>query len=60
MEKLGVKGHAKTFKNVDYMLIQVENAIICTGDSVIIDKVDKVLDIPKWFKLLRIDKEVRS
>ncbi len=61
MEKLGVKGYAKTFKNVDYMLIQVKNAIICTSDSVIIDKVDKVLDIPKWFKSLRIDKkEMRS
>ncbi|RLG58419.1 MAG: DUF434 domain-containing protein [Candidatus Hydrothermarchaeota archaeon] len=57
MEKLGIKGYAKTFKNVDYMLIQVKNAIVCTSDSVIIDKVDKVLDIPKWFKSLRMDKK---
>ncbi len=49
MEEQGVKGSAHTAPNVDYKLITLSNEIdgvVASSDSIIMDKVDYILDIP--------------
>lgn len=52
LKRRNIRGNAKTFKNVDYVLIN-ESGIVCTSDRVIIDKVKKVLDIPRYIYKMR-------
>ena len=49
MEKQGIQGSAHTAPNVDYQLITLSkesDGVVATSDSVIMDKVDNILDIP--------------
>jgi hypothetical protein len=46
-----VNGVAQTNKNVDFELVKLSKeygGIIATSDGVVMDKVDKILDIPYW------------
>ncbi|MFZ0441802.1 MAG: DUF434 domain-containing protein [Methanobacterium sp.] len=47
----GLNGAALTHNNVDFELVKLSKdygGIVATSDSAVIDKVDKVLDIPHW------------
>ena len=47
----GVHGTAETSENVDFQLVHLSRdveGIVATSDSVIMDKVDKILDIPSF------------
>lgn len=47
----GLQGNAETSENVDFQLIHLSrdmDGIVATSDGVIIDKVDKILDIPSY------------
>jgi hypothetical protein len=58
MDCHGVQGGAFLSKNVDFEIIKTanaENGIVATSDSVIIDKVDRIIDLPFYFlKSLKI------
>lgn len=48
----GLKGEAALSKNVDFEIIKVANSqrgIVATSDSIIMDKVDKIVDLPSCF-----------
>lgn len=48
----GLKGEAVLSKNVDFEIIKVANSqrgIVATSDSIIMDKVDKIVDLPSCF-----------
>jgi hypothetical protein len=55
----GLNGAAVTHNNVDFELVKLSKdygGIVATSDSVVIDKVDLVLDIPHWIcKTLKYD-----
>ena len=55
---IGVRGEVFLSKNVDFEIIKTanaENGIVATSDGVIIDKVDRIVDLPFYFlKKLRI------
>jgi hypothetical protein len=47
----GVKGTAETSENVDFQLVHLSRdveGIVATSDGVIMDKVDKIIDIPSY------------
>ena len=47
----GVQGNAETSENVDFQLVHLSRdlkGIVATSDGVIMDKVDKILDIPSY------------
>ncbi|MBI5681187.1 MAG: DUF434 domain-containing protein [Methanobacterium sp.] len=49
MQHYGIQGSTNVSKNVDFEIIEsskTNNGVVATGDSVIIDKIDKVVDIP--------------
>jgi hypothetical protein len=49
MDNYKLQGSSNLSKNVDFEIIElskVKNGIVATSDSIIIDKVDKVVDIP--------------
>ncbi len=51
IKTLEVNGVAQTNKNVDFELVKLSKeygGIIATSDGVVMDKVDKILDIPYW------------
>ena len=51
MEEHNIQGNVCLSKTVDTEIIKLsklKNAIVATGDSVIIDKVDQVVDIPRY------------
>lgn len=51
MNDMGVSGEVKLSKNVDMeikTLAKQKEGIVATGDSIIIDKVDKFIDIPSY------------
>lgn len=53
LDSFEVPGDAQTSKNVDKTLIKLSKemgAVVATSDGVIIDKVEKVLDIPRFLK----------
>lgn len=48
----GLKGEATLLKNVDFEIIKAANSqrgIVATSDSIIMDKVDKIVDLPSCF-----------
>lgn len=49
MENLGISGKAETAVNVDFQLIKLSHqtgGVVATSDGIIMDKVDRILDIP--------------
>ena len=49
---IGVQGEVFLSKNVDFEIIKTanaENCIVATSDGVIIDKVDRIVDLPFYF-----------
>jgi hypothetical protein len=53
LDSCEVPGDAQTLKNVDKTLIKLSKeigAVVATSDGVIIDKVEKVLDMPRFLK----------
>jgi hypothetical protein len=51
MEMHGVQGTAETSENVDFQLVHLSRdveGIVATSDGVIMDKVNKILDIPSY------------
>ncbi|MGF7118149.1 DUF434 domain-containing protein [Methanobacterium oryzae] len=57
MSHYKILGHANISKNVDYEIVELSKAregIIASSDSVIIDKVDKIVDIP--YNILKMQK----
>ena len=58
MEEYNVHGNVCLLKMVDTKIIRLsnlKNCIVATGDSVIIDKVDRVVDIPRYILELNRD-----
>ncbi|AXV40796.1 DUF434 domain-containing protein [Methanobacterium sp. BAmetb5] len=56
-----VPGDAQTSENVDYQLINLSHevdGVVATSDGIIIDKVDKVLDVPSYVARLNRNKKV--
>jgi hypothetical protein len=56
MEARGVPGSAETLPNVDYELVKLSRdtgGVVASSDSVIMDKVDRILDIPCFLNRLR-------
>jgi hypothetical protein len=56
MKEQEVKGSAHTAPNVDYQLINLSNEIdgvVASSDSVIMDKVDYILDIPCFIRKIK-------
>lgn len=56
LESYSVPGKAETCETVDFKLVELSrdvNRIIATSDSVIIDKVDRILDIPSYVSRLK-------
>lgn len=49
MKEHGIEGDALTSNHVDYDLKNIQADIIATSDGIIIDSVDKVVDIPACF-----------
>jgi hypothetical protein len=51
----GVQGTAETSENVDFQLVHLSRdveGIVATSDSVIMDKVDMILDIPSYVSII--------
>lgn len=51
IKKSNLKGNAETYKNVDYTLVEqskIQGSIVATSDGAVIDRINKVLDIPYW------------
>lgn len=51
IEKSGLKGNAETKANVDHNLVErskIPGWIVATSDGAVIDRIEKVLDIPYW------------
>jgi hypothetical protein len=46
MSEIGLKGNAKTSDNADYEII-LSRGIVCSSDTAIIKKADKLLDLPR-------------
>lgn len=57
MENKGVEGTAQTAPNVDHQLITQCNkadGVVASSDSVIMDKVDRILDIPSFIQKIKV------
>lgn len=58
MEHYEVQGSANISKNVDFQIVEIskiQTGIIASSDSVIMDKVDKIIDIP--YNILKMQKK---
>ncbi len=56
MEEQGVEGSARTAPNVDHQLItlsQESDGVVASSDSVIMDQVDYILDIPCYIRKIK-------